>query len=867
MKRAILNIAFAAVAVMGAVSCEKERDFDRSSDSDAIRFSSFRRQVFTRADVDMVDYEPGTKYTILAVKHQDAEADYAWYSDWGFSEENRPQVGQESDGHAISYEPTAFFPRDSHLDFYALTYGQSVTAAPTLDATPADGVTPSITIRESAEDRLPDLQHSNEAKNLTSASGIINLPFEHALAAVNFLVSKQDESKDEDHEKQLMDVKITEIRLENVAEQATMNLVTGQWSWTSSDIGARVAYPENAGDAGVAIPVNATEIGAKDLLIFPNDDGNDENNIYDGANPYKYFKPEGDESVNKGEQVIVTIKLEGLKQYDPEHSTAGNPVYKLMEKELFDGTMVHEGKAEIRYPVRVYSDEDGSDKGPLHFLRNHKYVLSIFVMRDNVRIVTVSPQVYEWQDVNVNATLTDGALGQPVVFGGLMWMDRNLGASSADCEHDWWHSCGHFYQYARNIPYIINLDAILDTDGKSEKPGLMPRAGEHPVNGDVGEYGLKFHTDTGSPAHGTSFSDSRQFYMFYTFDDEGNRCYDWYGGKDYIYEPDVEARTLTNRTYVALRPGEKGFYGMMNGGSNTSTWAWKPNQTFEPRSQQVWVLPVASESEVKRGNPANQPVPKGWRMPTRADGYKILPEPAQTAHSWMSYAAYLFQGRISDLDQNISTAGSKILPVLEGDDYRFQYVRGRIHINFDETPDAQGLTSIGIGSGDGEDAAPCIYGIKHQGTSKAYRIRIRRMHSNVDGRYFLRISQYPSNETEIFRTNLDPTGTQNSKALSYNGTAVTKWNLQEFDWDHPAGELDFPLQGYIDAGGSSPYWNQIGICTIMRLPEYESNTTGTNWTFYMRNATSGVAVGASSRRALGDCIRLVRDIEATDEED
>ena len=52
----------------------------------------------------------------------------------------------------------------------------------------------------------------------------------------------------------------------------------------------------------------------------------------------------------------------------------------------------------------------------------------------------------------------------------------------------------------------------------------------------------------------------------------------------------------------------------------------------------------------------------------------------------------------------------------------------------------------------------------------------------------------------------------------------------------------------------------------MRLPEYESNTTGTNWTFYMRNATSGVAVGASSRRALGDCIRLVRDIEATDEE-
>ena len=49
----------------------------------------------------------------------------------------------------------------------------------------------------------------------------------------------------------------------------------------------------------------------------------------------------------------------------------------------------------------------------------------------------------------------------------------------------------------------------------------------------------------------------------------------------------------------------------------------------------------------------------------------------------------------------------------------------------------------------------------------------------------------------------------------------------------------------------------------MRLPEYEkgvSASNGTNWTFYMRNNTSGVAVGNSSRRALGDCIRLVREI-------
>ena len=864
MKRTIIHIALAALAVLGAVSCEKERDFDRNSpDGEAIRFSSFRRQVFTRADIDLVDYEEGTNYTLLAVKHQEAEADYAWATDWGFSEENLPQSGTETDAHAIHYEPTAFFPRDAELDFYALTYGAQGVAAPALVASLADGVTPTINIKENA-DRLPDLQHSNEAKKLTSSSGIITLPFEHALSAVNFLVSKQDESKDEDREKQLMDVRITEIKMENVVEEATMNVVTGAWSWTAAHVGERLAFTSETGEA---ITTTATPIGATDLLVFPNDDGDNTNNAFDASNPYKYFKPSGDGSTNKGEQIIVTIKLEGLKQYVPEQSTEGHPVYTDMEKQLADGTWVHGGKATISFPLRVYSDETGDDKGPLHLLRNHKYTLSIFVMRDNVRIVTVSPQVYEWQDVDVSATLTDGALGQPVVFGGLMWMDRNLGAESADCEHDWWHSCGYFYQYARNIPYIINLDAILDADGKSEKPGLnLPREGLHPIAGDYGQAGLIFHSDGSSPYHGTSYSDSRGFYMIYTLDNEGKRVYSWYGGKDYIYEPDVEARTLTDRTYVALRPGEKGFYGMMNGGSNTSAWAWKPDQSWEPRNQQFWLQPVSSETEIKRGRPENQPVPKGWRMPTRADGYKILPEPAQTNNSWMSYAGYLFQGRISDLDENLS-ASNKLLTVLEGDNYRFQYVRGRVHINYDETPDANGLTNIGIGVGDGDDAAPCVYGIKHQGTDKAYRILIRRMQSNVDGRYFLRIYQFASDKTELFKTNVDVTGQQNSKALSYNGTKVTKWNLQAFDWDHPAAVLDFPLQGYIDAGGSRPYWNQIGICTIMRLPEYEDQSGhGTNWTFYMRNATSGVAVGASSRRALGDCIRLVRDIEVEDED-
>jgi hypothetical protein len=836
MKRYSIYALFAVLTAAMAVSCEKERDLDGSVNGrDAIRFTSFRRQVFTRADIDQAVFAEGTAYTLLAVGHKESAAAYNWATDAGFVDV--PETGVETAAHAIQYEPTAMFPKDADLDFFALTYGN--TTAPSLDSAPVDGAVPTITLTE-AGDRLADLQHSNSVKERTSAGGTVILPFDHALAAVNFLIAKQDESGDAVSDRQLEAVRVTSIKLENVAEEATMDIASGEWSWTAAHVGNRSVFSD--GD-GVALTTSATAIGEEDLLVFPNSDGDKTNNVYDPDAPFKYYTADGDECPSKGEQVIIKIALEGLQTYDFD---AGD--YVPMEKTLQDGTVVSGGRAEVSFPLRLYDDRKGLDAGPMLFERNHKYTLSIFVMRDNVRIVAVSPQVYKWEDVKI-AGEAEEILGQPVTFGGIVWMDRNLGASSADCENDWWHSCGYFYQFGRNIPYIINLDDILAADGKSEKPDLLT-TGSH-----------SFTKTASSPSRGTTYFSSKGFYLFYTFNEKGEKVYDWYGGTNYIYEPNVENRTLSDRTYVAIRPGEKGFYGMMAGGSNTSTWARNASGSAEPKNGSFWLDPA----NLKKGNPENQPVPKGWRMPTRADGYKILPEPAQNARSWMEYAAYLFQGRISDLDQNISGDVNKLSYVLGDDNYRYQYVRGRIYVKEDETPDADGLTSIGVYSSSVPDAsaAPCIYGIKRQGTPEAYRIMIKRMKSNVTGRYFLRISQFPSNENEIFRTSVDKTGTQNSKALSYNGTAATKWNLQEFDWEHPSGVLDFPLQGYIDAGGDVPYWNQIGICTIMRLPEYESSlSSSTNWTFYMRNATSGVAVGAASRRALGDCIRLVRDMDA-----
>ena len=330
-------IIFAAAAVL-SVGCNKS-NVDQPLSGDAIRFgASYRTEVFTKAGSQsgVTNYDEGTSYLLFAVGSQAAAADYRWVSGKGF--QNAPQVGTESDLHAISYEPVANFRPGTTLDFYALTYGNTTT--PAVDADLADGVTPTITIAE-ASDRLPDLMHSNEVKNRTAAHGQILLPFDHATAALNFLISKQDESGDEEANKQLSNVKLTGITIKNVAQTATMDLVSGEWSWTASNVGSRVAFP-TASATTLDIPVDAASVGDADILIIPNDDGVDTNNAFDPANPYKYQDPANDQSANKGEQVIVSVSLSGIEDWD-----LVNNRHKPFDGTLVDGTVVTDGACTI----------------------------------------------------------------------------------------------------------------------------------------------------------------------------------------------------------------------------------------------------------------------------------------------------------------------------------------------------------------------------------------------------------------------------------------------------------------------------------------------------------------------------------------
>ena len=61
MKRTIIILSAAVVAVLSVVSCAKERFDAPEVTGDVITFSSFRQQVFTRADIDLMNFEVGTK--------------------------------------------------------------------------------------------------------------------------------------------------------------------------------------------------------------------------------------------------------------------------------------------------------------------------------------------------------------------------------------------------------------------------------------------------------------------------------------------------------------------------------------------------------------------------------------------------------------------------------------------------------------------------------------------------------------------------------------------------------------------------------------------------------------------------------------
>lgn len=776
-RRAYLPVAaFLAAALLSG--CMKDPAGAPGASGEAITFGSYRRSLHTRADANVRSFPEGTAYTLLSVRSQGNPADYDW--DTGKSFDQQPTVGEETSRHTISYSPVAVFPSGAELDFYALTYGTNT--APGLAAAVADGVDPTINLQRDANDRLPDLMHSMDAKRRKSSDGTVILPFDHALAAVNFLVSKQDESGDGVEMRQLEHVRIVGLELDNAAFAGSMDVVDGSWSWTRTSVGTRVVY---SGDGdGTMLDVNPTDLGVTDYLVIPNDDGDDENNVWDPAEPYRYRKPADDESAEGGEQVIVSVILEGLETFDP---LAG--VYVPLDKTLVDGTEVVGGRARVSVPVRVFDDAYGQDHGPLHFERNMRYTISVLVMRDNVRIVAVSPQVYDWQ--NVNLTESVEKLGQPVVFGDVVWMDRNLGASSADCENDWLHTLGYWYEYARNVPFMMDMDVY-------ESKGYYINTSYTLVNSNG-------QAVKGTPGANPAWPD----YFVYTYDDKGRKVSGFQNTTCSILADLPENAGKTDREIVAIDPGDPGIYDYLWYSSSASYWYYVGAHNF---TNTYWY------------DVSQQPVPKGWRLPNAKDVYSIMPEETL---SWTSSTARF---NVVGVPTPKTTSGTA--KTFAGT-YKYQFFYGNIQVDPDADPDADYSAPLR-----GDVAKTRLYGIKYQGTTKAYRYMIEMRNSNITRGNYVRFSQFPANADDVF--------------LSVGTGDARTWNLHKFDWSHPSAYLDFPLQGQLGNGTITLFGKEIKI----RLKE--RNGTGT---YCMKLSNDGTGV-YNTYQSTTCPTRLVRDFDA-----
>ena len=366
-------------------------------------------------------------------------------------------------------------------------------------------------------DALSDLMFSNNLIDQTVSNGYrLEMDFKHAMSKLKFRIVKQDETEDAEAEKKLENATLTKIQVMGTHGTGSLDIVNGKWTYAEDEepLPDRTSY---ANATGMEVTTTSQKVPGE-LLVFPN---------------------------AEDELVTISVTLTGIGD--------------------------NGGEKTVEYPLKKIN-EQGAETGNFQFEMNHEYTLLITVLKDEVRTIAIAPQVYDWIDENRKYNY----LGQPVTFANLMWMDRNLGATSADCENDWEACRGYYYQYARNIPYI------LDKEKYDAAPNKIP-----------------------------------VYPFLYTYNQYGEKVYGGVQAGTVLYGVSVRYPN------IAVNPGDEGIYEFVwdSGGENG---CWMLDET-ENREDEFVNTYWTQSSE-------NHPCPKGWRLPTQEDFASFLPEIALS--SW-----------------------------------------------------------------------------------------------------------------------------------------------------------------------------------------------------------------------------------------
>lgn len=519
--KTIIRFFLSTVAVTAALvtGCTPEEEHIPAQGGDSFTLSSSEEQAITRAgDVSVNHFTVGTKYRLYGLIG----------SSWsGRLSTMNGQEGTEvvnADGtHQIEYlsadtDEDRFEGRI--LDFYALTYGN--TTLPECDSE-AGGI-PVCNVAPSAGGVLPDLRRAVLTGQSGINSGVITLPFKHTLSKLKFEVVKQKPESGSTGTDVLQNIRLQGISVSDYSEGALL-LSTGEYSHTGGKSDRAVlgsGFSQVVTESVQSVTIDGQSgSAAAECLIFP----------------------------------TLTTAAEGLKiKVATMGTNSGNRT----------------DTYEIRVPVmgddgNVQKDESGQTvTEPFRFLPNYEYTLTITITNSDVQIITIIPRRYDWIEHDDDSQY----LGQPLTFNGVMWMDRNLGATSADMTtpEGWEAGRGYYYQVGRDIPYFVKRTvSFKGSDGKTyTRPycrGYSSGAAPYPVI--TGKEGVTAISGPQNPAN-----------VAVTFDDvKEGKTVAWIVSK-------ADATDWDNTHAVSIN-------------------RWK--------------------------TPLNDPCPKGWRLPTYIEFAGIMP--------------------------------------------------------------------------------------------------------------------------------------------------------------------------------------------------------------------------------------------------
>ena len=775
MRFRLSYIVLSAVLMMSSCSdvlSSVEKDLETE---DLAVFCASNSRMITKSGLEYEDFEIGTKYLLYGVE---TSGTY----DWANAIMNKTQ-SYETDRHLIHYGKDLHF-QGRTIDFYG------ATICSTEDDYPADntssGSAPMISL-SMENDVLDDLMYSNNLKNCTRTSGLLQMDFIHALSKIQVEVSKQNDSDD------LQNARIHTISLLNTYTSGGLDIVNGAWTGLSG------ATERDFSETPVTLATSAVMIkdasGADaEMLIFPNEDGSK-------------ISLEIGYSINGGDERSVICDI---------------------------------------------LDHDGT---PFMFRQNHRYTLSVTIANNGVQVVTVLPKVYEWI-----STPVDSYLGQPVTFGNLMWMDRNLGAISADYENDWYNTIGHYFQFGRNIPYILDVEKFKAYTGDGyfafNFVGKTVYVMKYRNKG-TGVENVYYYDSDGTyytrainliasegynhwPASEkwdgmsdwSKVTDAKRTELIrnaveciYTYDHRGEKVY----GVKYVAPTDKDSVGDVKNTGAELvrnpdRIGADEYKGLSDAqlselykfGFGTK----KPGTETNLQKPTVWTFNNSCGAEYwVPGDSHADPCPKGWRLPTKEDLNVLMPT---VQIKWATSGAY---------PQTKTTAT---------EDIRYGTTGGH-HV---------------------------CYILKNIGTNNAYRLRIM-SHYTEDGlnnkRYFS-ISRYGATAED---ESLD-------KYLSGDHSASSKETTM---WANPIETICYPACGFIVPDGDGepesvhPDLRSFGTGTVIRTADSNpdamvgsdgSSAHGFSFVQYLSTTDYELSIEQNSRRSLGDQIRCVRDINAVD---